>query len=168
MVPVGVLKQAANEGTTENLNALSWGPNRTGASVLSKLFCPFLCLLSARKANVCVCACACACVCALAAPAILTREQRRVLFADGLLANGDAAESSKPPAANLGLSQSAATHSSKSSTSEYSEVRLACERPDHLQSPPNACVSVKLPLRKRRGSPDRVCFLTLMQSDGAL
>ena len=108
------------------------------------------------------------CVCALAAPAILTREQRRVLFADGLLANGDAAESSKPPAANLGLSQSAATHSSKSSTSEYSEVRLACERPDHLQSPPNACVSVKLPLRKRRGSPDRVCFLTLMQSDGAL
>ncbi|XP_056913131.1 zinc finger FYVE domain-containing protein 9 isoform X1 [Takifugu flavidus] len=55
--------------------------------------------------------------------AILTREQRRVWFADGLLPNGDAAESSKPPAANLAPSQpSASTHSTKSSTSEYTEV----------------------------------------------
>nr|XP_020482221.1 zinc finger FYVE domain-containing protein 9-like [Labrus bergylta] len=54
----------------------------------------------------------------------LTREQRRVWFADGLLPNGDATESPKPPASNPAPSQSLAisTFSNKSSTSESSEA----------------------------------------------
>lgn len=46
-------------------------------------------------------------------------------FADGVLPNGDAAESSKPPAANLGPSPpSVSTYPNKSSPSDYAEVRL--------------------------------------------
>ncbi|KAG8014306.1 Zinc finger FYVE domain-containing protein 9 [Nibea albiflora] len=55
----------------------------------------------------------------------LTREQRRVWFADGVLPNGDtAAESPKPPASSPAPSQSLAisTYSNKSSTSESSEA----------------------------------------------
>ncbi|CAJ1072537.1 zinc finger FYVE domain-containing protein 9 isoform X2 [Xyrichtys novacula] len=54
----------------------------------------------------------------------LTREQRRVWFADGLLPNGDTTESPRPPASNPAPSQSLAisTFSNKSSTSESSEA----------------------------------------------
>ncbi|XP_034558163.1 zinc finger FYVE domain-containing protein 9 isoform X1 [Notolabrus celidotus] len=54
----------------------------------------------------------------------LTREQRRVWFADGLLPNGDMSESPRPPASNPAPSQSLAisTFSNKSSTSESSEA----------------------------------------------
>lgn len=63
--------------------------------------------------------------CVLPPSAILTREQRRVWFADGVLPNGDTAESSRAPAADLTPSQPpASTYSNKSSTPEYSEVRL--------------------------------------------
>lgn len=120
MVPVGVLKQAGNEGTTRNLNALSSVLNRSHASIISKLFSRFVSLLSAQKSNF-------VCLCVLPPSATLTREQRRVWFAEGVLPNGDTSESPKPPAANLAPSQSpGSTRSNKSSTSEYSEVRLAC------------------------------------------
>uniref|UniRef100_G3PWB9 Zinc finger FYVE-type containing 9 n=1 Tax=Gasterosteus aculeatus aculeatus TaxID=481459 RepID=G3PWB9_GASAC len=61
--------------------------------------------------------------------ATLTREQRRVWFADGLLPNGDTAESPKPPASSSTPSQSLAIsmYSHKSSTSESSEVDYAVE-----------------------------------------
>ncbi|XP_076600964.1 zinc finger FYVE domain-containing protein 9 isoform X2 [Chaetodon auriga] len=54
----------------------------------------------------------------------LTREQRRVWFADGVLPNGDAAESPKPPSSSPAPSQSLAisTYSNKSSTCESSEA----------------------------------------------
>ncbi|XP_019968314.2 zinc finger FYVE domain-containing protein 9 isoform X1 [Paralichthys olivaceus] len=54
----------------------------------------------------------------------LSREQRRVWFADGVLPNGDAAESPKPPTSSPAPSQSLAisTGSSKSSTSDSSEA----------------------------------------------
>ncbi|XP_029308791.1 zinc finger FYVE domain-containing protein 9 isoform X2 [Cottoperca gobio] len=54
----------------------------------------------------------------------LTREQRRVWFADGVLPNGDTAESPKPPASSPAPSHSLAisTYSNKSSTSESSEA----------------------------------------------
>ncbi|XP_034410576.1 zinc finger FYVE domain-containing protein 9 [Cyclopterus lumpus] len=54
----------------------------------------------------------------------LTREQRRVWFADGVLPNGDTAESPKLPTASSTSSQSLAisTYSNKSSTSESSEA----------------------------------------------
>lgn len=57
----------------------------------------------------------------------LTREQRRVWFADGVLPNGDTAESPKPPTSSPAPSQSLAisTYSNKSSTSESSEVGSA-------------------------------------------
>ncbi|XP_068196270.1 zinc finger FYVE domain-containing protein 9 isoform X2 [Antennarius striatus] len=52
----------------------------------------------------------------------LTREQRRVWFADGVLPNGDATETSKPPPFSAALSQPvASTGLNKSSTSESSE-----------------------------------------------
>ncbi|XP_041659650.1 zinc finger FYVE domain-containing protein 9 isoform X2 [Cheilinus undulatus] len=54
----------------------------------------------------------------------LSREQRRVWFADGLLPNGDTTESPKPPASNPAPSQSLSTFSNKSSTSESSEASL--------------------------------------------
>ncbi|XP_040027212.2 zinc finger FYVE domain-containing protein 9 isoform X1 [Gasterosteus aculeatus] len=59
--------------------------------------------------------------------ATLTREQRRVWFADGLLPNGDTAESPKPPASSSTPSQSLAIsmYSHKSSTSESSEPQAA-------------------------------------------
>ncbi|MEQ2283136.1 Zinc finger FYVE domain-containing protein 9 [Ameca splendens] len=54
----------------------------------------------------------------------LTRDQRRVWFADGVLPNGDIAESSKPSSSGSVSSQSRAvsTCSNKSSTSESSEA----------------------------------------------
>ncbi|XP_038575122.1 zinc finger FYVE domain-containing protein 9 isoform X1 [Micropterus salmoides] len=54
----------------------------------------------------------------------LSREQRRVWFADGVLPNGDAAESPKPPTSSPVPSQSLAvsSYSNKSSTSEFSEA----------------------------------------------
>lgn len=54
----------------------------------------------------------------------LTREQRRVWFADGVLPNGDSAESPKPPTSSQAPSQSLAisSYSNKSSTSETSEA----------------------------------------------
>ncbi|XP_062284810.1 zinc finger FYVE domain-containing protein 9 [Scomber scombrus] len=54
----------------------------------------------------------------------LTREQRRVWFADGLLPNGDTAESPKPPTSSPAPSQSLAisTYSNKTSSSESSEA----------------------------------------------
>ncbi|XP_028284180.1 zinc finger FYVE domain-containing protein 9 isoform X2 [Parambassis ranga] len=56
--------------------------------------------------------------------ASLTREQRRVWFADGVLPNGDATDSPKPPSSSQGPSQSLAvsSYSTKSSTSESSEA----------------------------------------------
>lgn len=61
----------------------------------------------------------------------LSRDQRRVWFADGVLPNGDTAESPKSsspaPSQSLGIS----TFSNKSSTSESSEVRLAWKIFDH-------------------------------------
>ncbi|XP_026230979.1 zinc finger FYVE domain-containing protein 9 isoform X2 [Anabas testudineus] len=54
----------------------------------------------------------------------LSREQRRVWFADGVVPNGDTAESPKPPTSSPAPSQSLAisTYSNKSSTSDSSEV----------------------------------------------
>ncbi|XP_028986588.1 zinc finger FYVE domain-containing protein 9 isoform X2 [Betta splendens] len=54
----------------------------------------------------------------------LSREQRRVWFADGVLPNGDAAESPKPSASSPAPSHSLAisTYSNKSSTSDASEA----------------------------------------------
>ncbi|XP_034038815.1 zinc finger FYVE domain-containing protein 9 isoform X2 [Thalassophryne amazonica] len=54
----------------------------------------------------------------------LTREQRRVWFADGILPNGDATETPKPPTSGPAPSQSLAisTYSNKSSTSETLEA----------------------------------------------
>ncbi|KAM3603759.1 uncharacterized protein V6R79_001650 [Siganus canaliculatus] len=54
----------------------------------------------------------------------LSREQRRVWFADGVLPNGDAAESPKPPSSSSAPSQSVAisAFSHKSSTCESSEA----------------------------------------------
>ncbi|XP_060940176.1 zinc finger FYVE domain-containing protein 9 isoform X2 [Limanda limanda] len=54
----------------------------------------------------------------------LTREQRRVWFADGLLPNGDAAETPKPPTSSPAPSHSLAisSGSSKSSASDSSEA----------------------------------------------
>lgn len=54
----------------------------------------------------------------------LSREQRRVWFADGVLPNGDTAESPKPATSSPAPSQSLAisTYSNKSSTSESSET----------------------------------------------
>uniref|UniRef100_A0A1A8E6V1 FYVE-type domain-containing protein n=1 Tax=Nothobranchius kadleci TaxID=1051664 RepID=A0A1A8E6V1_NOTKA len=54
----------------------------------------------------------------------LSRDQRRVWFADGVLPNGDAAKSSKLPASSSATSQSreVSTYSNKSSTSESSEA----------------------------------------------
>uniref|UniRef100_A0A7N6B3R9 FYVE-type domain-containing protein n=1 Tax=Anabas testudineus TaxID=64144 RepID=A0A7N6B3R9_ANATE len=53
----------------------------------------------------------------------LSREQRRVWFADGVVPNGDTAESPKPPTSSPAPSQSLAisTYSNKSSTSDSSE-----------------------------------------------
>ncbi|CAN9502991.1 unnamed protein product [Ophioblennius macclurei] len=50
----------------------------------------------------------------------LTREQRRVWFADGVLPNGDTTDSPKPPSSNPASSQSLAisAHSNKSAASE--------------------------------------------------
>nr|XP_033959541.1 zinc finger FYVE domain-containing protein 9 isoform X3 [Pseudochaenichthys georgianus] len=54
----------------------------------------------------------------------LTREQRRVWFADGLLPNGDASESPKPASSSPAPSHSMAisTYSNKSCTAEHSEA----------------------------------------------
>ncbi|XP_054914218.1 zinc finger FYVE domain-containing protein 9 isoform X1 [Poeciliopsis prolifica] len=54
----------------------------------------------------------------------LSRDQRRVWFADGVLPNGDAAESSKPPSCGSASSQTrvASTCSNKSATLEASEA----------------------------------------------
>ncbi|KAM9719453.1 zinc finger FYVE domain-containing protein 9 isoform 1-T1 [Menidia menidia] len=54
----------------------------------------------------------------------LSREQRRVWFADGVLPNGDTAESSKPPAASPAPSQSqrVSANSNKTAASESSEA----------------------------------------------
>ncbi|XP_071348008.1 zinc finger FYVE domain-containing protein 9 isoform X3 [Trachinotus anak] len=54
----------------------------------------------------------------------LSRDQRRVWFADGVLPNGDTAESPKPPTSSTAPSQSLAisTCSNKSSTSDSSEA----------------------------------------------
>lgn len=125
MVPVGVLKQAGNEGTSRNLNALSAVLNLKRASAVLKLLSLLASAEAARVVTLCV----------TPPSAILTREQRRVWFADGVLPNGDAAESSKPPAASLAPPQSSvSTYSNKSSTSEYTEVRL--EEEDLFYHPP--------------------------------
>ncbi|XP_067331713.1 zinc finger FYVE domain-containing protein 9 isoform X2 [Channa argus] len=54
----------------------------------------------------------------------LSREQRRVWFADGVLPNGDTTESPKPPTSSPAPSQSLAisTYTNKSSTSDSSEA----------------------------------------------
>ncbi|XP_038147868.1 zinc finger FYVE domain-containing protein 9 isoform X2 [Cyprinodon tularosa] len=52
----------------------------------------------------------------------LSRDQRRVWFADGVLPNGDAADSSKPSSSSSASSQPRAACSNKSSTSESSEA----------------------------------------------
>uniref|UniRef100_A0A3P8T0Y7 Zinc finger FYVE-type containing 9 n=1 Tax=Amphiprion percula TaxID=161767 RepID=A0A3P8T0Y7_AMPPE len=54
----------------------------------------------------------------------ISREQRRVWFADGVLPNGDTADSPKPATSSAGPSQSLAisTYSNKSSSSEASEA----------------------------------------------
>ncbi|KAM8851270.1 zinc finger FYVE domain-containing protein 9 isoform 2-T2 [Spinachia spinachia] len=59
--------------------------------------------------------------------ATLTREQRRVWFADGVLPNGDTAESPNPPTSSStpSLSLAISTYSNKSSTSESSEPQAA-------------------------------------------
>ncbi|XP_071780418.1 zinc finger FYVE domain-containing protein 9 [Centroberyx gerrardi] len=61
----------------------------------------------------------------------LTREQRRVWFADGILPNGETAESPKPPASSPAPSRSLAVspYSNKSSTSESSEAALTPAAP---------------------------------------
>ncbi|XP_029971288.1 zinc finger FYVE domain-containing protein 9 isoform X2 [Salarias fasciatus] len=57
----------------------------------------------------------------------LTREQRRVWFADGVLPNGDATDSPKPPGSSPASSQSLAisTHSNKSAAAESGEAAHA-------------------------------------------
>ncbi|CDQ96877.1 unnamed protein product [Oncorhynchus mykiss] len=57
----------------------------------------------------------------------LAREQRRVCFADGILPNGEAAESPKPPATSPAPSRPLAVSqcANKSSTADSSEVRSA-------------------------------------------
>ncbi|XP_069014038.1 zinc finger FYVE domain-containing protein 9 isoform X1 [Embiotoca jacksoni] len=52
----------------------------------------------------------------------LSREQRRVWFADGVLPNGDTAESPKPPTSSPAPSSHSLAISNKSSTSESSEA----------------------------------------------
>ncbi|XP_076004485.1 zinc finger FYVE domain-containing protein 9 isoform X2 [Genypterus blacodes] len=61
----------------------------------------------------------------------LTREQRRVWFADGILPNGETTEATKPPASSPAPSQplAASPYSNKSSASESSEAA-------HLPSAP--------------------------------
>lgn len=60
----------------------------------------------------------------------VSRDQRRVWFADGVLPNGDAAESPKAPASSQPPSQCLAI-SNKSSASESSEVRQARKTRGH-------------------------------------
>uniref|UniRef100_A0A7N6BKI3 FYVE-type domain-containing protein n=1 Tax=Anabas testudineus TaxID=64144 RepID=A0A7N6BKI3_ANATE len=88
-----------------------------------KVFCAACCGLKCRltymdrkEARVCV-----------TCHSALTNEQRRVWFADGVVPNGDTAESPKPPTSSPAPSQSLAisTYSNKSSTSDSSEVGLA-------------------------------------------
>uniref|UniRef100_A0A3B4TWM7 Zinc finger FYVE-type containing 9 n=1 Tax=Seriola dumerili TaxID=41447 RepID=A0A3B4TWM7_SERDU len=90
-----------------------------------KVFCATCCSLKCRltymdkkEARVCV-----TCHSALTSGS-LSREQRRVWFADGVLPNGDTAESPKPPTPSPAPSQSLAISScsNKSSTSESSEA----------------------------------------------
>ncbi|XP_071377019.1 zinc finger FYVE domain-containing protein 9-like, partial [Centroberyx affinis] len=61
----------------------------------------------------------------------LTREQRRVWFADGILPNGETAESPKPQASSPASSRSLAVspYSNKSSASESSEAALTPAAP---------------------------------------
>ncbi|XP_060940177.1 zinc finger FYVE domain-containing protein 9 isoform X3 [Limanda limanda] len=90
-----------------------------------KVFCATCCSLKCRlvymdqkEARVCI-----TCHSALTT-GTLTREQRRVWFADGLLPNGDAAETPKPPTSSPAPSHSLAisSGSSKSSASDSSEA----------------------------------------------
>uniref|UniRef100_A0A669EVN2 Zinc finger FYVE-type containing 9 n=1 Tax=Oreochromis niloticus TaxID=8128 RepID=A0A669EVN2_ORENI len=88
-----------------------------------KVFCAACCSLKCRlmymdrkEARVCV-------TCHSALTRSVSREQRRVWFADGVLPNGDAAESPKLPTSSSAPSQSLAIN--KSSTSESTEVGLA-------------------------------------------
>ncbi len=71
-----------------------------------------------------VCVCVCVCVCVL--PGSVPREQRRVWFADGILPNGEATDSSKGPAANPNPTQpvAASQYSNKSSGANASEVTI--------------------------------------------
>ncbi|XP_014876252.1 zinc finger FYVE domain-containing protein 9 [Poecilia latipinna] len=61
----------------------------------------------------------------------LSRDQRRVWFADGVLPNGDTAESSKPPSSGSASSQSrvASTCSNKSATAEAPVASSAAQTP---------------------------------------
>ncbi|XP_013868425.1 zinc finger FYVE domain-containing protein 9 isoform X4 [Austrofundulus limnaeus] len=72
----------------------------------------------------------------------ISRDQRRVWFADGVLPNRDAAESSKPSASSSAPSQSRAvsTFSNKSSTSESSEAAHSPAAP--VGSPVGSAVSL--------------------------
>uniref|UniRef100_A0A672HMH2 Zinc finger, FYVE domain containing 9a n=1 Tax=Salarias fasciatus TaxID=181472 RepID=A0A672HMH2_SALFA len=72
----------------------------------------------------------------------LTREQRRVWFADGVLPNGDATDSPKPPGSSPASSQSLAisTHSNKSAAAESGEVGPTGTTGIHT------CVSKDLPV----------------------
>ncbi|KAE8290616.1 Zinc finger FYVE domain-containing protein 9 [Larimichthys crocea] len=93
----------------------------------------------------------------------LTREQRRVWFADGVLPNGDAAaESPKPPASSPAPSQSLAisTYSNKSSTSESSE-HLTLQPHPPLLSTPQAAHTPVAPVGSPVGS-----SLSLIPEDG--
>uniref|UniRef100_A0A4W5LDU2 Uncharacterized protein n=1 Tax=Hucho hucho TaxID=62062 RepID=A0A4W5LDU2_9TELE len=58
--------------------------------------------------NLCVCVCVCVCVCArvTGSTGFHPRERRRVWFSDGILPNGEAAESPKLPAPSQTLAVS--------------------------------------------------------------
>ncbi|KAL6104104.1 zfyve9 [Pungitius sinensis] len=77
--------------------------------------------------------------------ATLTREQRRVWFADGLLPSGDTAnESPKPPTSGSAPSQSLAIsmYSNKSSTSDSSELQAAHATAAPVGSPVGSSLSL--------------------------
>uniref|UniRef100_A0A8C5N629 FYVE-type domain-containing protein n=1 Tax=Gouania willdenowi TaxID=441366 RepID=A0A8C5N629_GOUWI len=74
----------------------------------------------------------------------LSREQRRVWFADGVLPNGDSAESDKPPSSTSGLPQSLAvsSYSNKSTTSECSEIDVRLSLAAPMGSPVGSSLSL--------------------------
>uniref|UniRef100_A0A8C7I6M7 FYVE-type domain-containing protein n=1 Tax=Oncorhynchus kisutch TaxID=8019 RepID=A0A8C7I6M7_ONCKI len=108
-----------------------------------KVFCAACCSLRSRliymdrkEARVCI-----TCHSALLSGS-LTREQRRVCFADGILPNGEAAESPKPPATSPAPSRPLAISqcSNKSSTADSSEVWYRSKTP--VGSPVGSYISL--------------------------